>query len=71
MKYKSSNKRKKEIEDVYRHIGLQSEEVRNYFVALGRLAGLEESEKKIVFIEADITSFGAGEMTNARLESDT
>jgi hypothetical protein len=71
MKRKPEKKRIKEIENVYRTLGLQSEEVRKYLVALGTLPSHEEKEKKAVFIEAGTTSFGSGGLTHARLESAT
>ena len=69
MKLKQSKKRLKELQDVYRTLGLESEEFRKYLIALATLPGQTEQECSIVFIEAGITSYSQGEFKNARLES--
>lgn len=68
MKPKVDKKRIKEINDVYRSLGLQSEEVRRYLVGLGTLPEYAEQQKETIFIEAGITSLGSGGLTYARLE---
>lgn len=66
MKRKIKKKRIKEIEEVYKTLGLQSEEARRYFAALGNIPVNENQVNKIsIFIEADTGSFGSGEITNA------
>jgi len=70
MKRKTDKKRLKEIEEVYKTLGLQSKEARRYFAALGNISNYESQEKKVsIFIEASTGSFGLGEIINARLES--
>ena len=69
MKIKTNKKRLKEIQDVYRTLGLESEEYRKYLVALALFPEQLEKKRSIVFIEADINSFKYGELKNARLES--
>ncbi len=70
MKHKPVNKKwLKQIEDVYRTLGLQSDEVRKYFTTIGNLPGHAKKERETIFIEAGTTSFSLGELTNARLES--
>lgn len=68
MKPKVGKKRIKEIDDVYRSLGLQSEEVRRYLVGLGTFPEYAEQQKKTIFIEAGITSLGSGGLAHARLE---
>jgi acyl-[acyl carrier protein]--UDP-N-acetylglucosamine O-acyltransferase len=66
MKRKIKKKRIEEIEEVYKTLGLQSEEARRYFAALGNIPVNETQVNKIsIFIEADTGSFGSGEITNA------
>jgi len=65
MKHKPDKKRLKEIEHVYRSLGLQSKTVRKYLSALGTPPGYTEEEQKIIFIEAGTTSSSSGEFTNA------
>ena len=72
MKLKPDEKRLKEIQEVYRSLGLESEEVRKHLAALATLPGQTEQERPIVFIEAGTTgttSYSHGELENARLES--
>lgn len=69
MKIKSETERIKKIEEVYKTLGLQSEEARKYFAFLNSVPKYEKEEKKIsVFIEADTVSFGTGAFANAGLE---
>jgi len=66
MKRKIKKKRIKEIEEVYKTLGLQSEEARRYFAALGNIPVNENQANKVsIFIEADTGSFGSGEINNA------
>ncbi|HPA44851.1 MAG TPA: hypothetical protein PLG59_12850 [bacterium] len=68
MKPKADKNRIKEIKDVYRSIGLQSEEVRKYFAGLGTLPEYPDQQKETIFIEAGITSCGSGGLIYAGLE---
>ncbi len=65
---KSLKMRMKEIEAVYRTLGLQSEEVRKYFIALGNMKDLGKKEKNSIFIEAATTSQSSGGWEHAGLE---
>ena len=62
MKLKPNKKRLKEIQEVYRSLGLESEEVRKYLAALATLPGQTQQEHPIVFIEAGATSYSHGEL---------
>ena len=68
MKGQASKERLEEIRRIYRSLGLESEEVRKYLVALGTLPKQSEQERPVVFIEAGNTSNSHGEIENARLE---
>ena len=66
MKRIIKKKRIKEIEEVYKTLGLKSEEARRYYAALGNSPVNEHRGNKVsIFIEADTGSFGSGEITNA------
>ena len=67
MKLKPSKKRLKEIEAVYKLLGLNSEQLK-YFVPLTTLPRRPEGRHPIVFIESGITSESHGEFQNAGLE---
>jgi len=71
MKGEAGKKRLKEIEEVYKTLGINSREARRYFVALGNTPDYGGEQKKVsIFIEADTGSLGSGEIKNAGLESD-
>jgi hypothetical protein len=69
MQDKPDEKRLEEIQEVYRSMGLESEEVRKYLASLPSSLGETEQERPIIFIEAGTTSYSQGEFKYARLES--
>ena len=69
LKLKPDKKRLEEIQEVYRSMGLESEESRKYLAALASVPGQTELKRHPVFIEAGITSYSQGKFENARLES--
>lgn len=69
MQHKPDEKRLEEVRELYRYMGLESEEDRRYLAALPSLAGQTEKKPTIVFIEAGTTSYSHGEFKNAGLES--
>ena len=69
MKKESDEKRLEEIQEVYRSLGLESEEVRKYLASLPSLFGQTEQKRPIIFIEAGTTSYSQGEFKYARLAS--
>ena len=72
MKSKGKTKRIREIEEVYKTLGLQSEKAQKYFFFLSSVPTYEKEGKKIsVFIEADTVSHGTGAFSNAGLESNS
>jgi len=72
MKTKPEKRRLEEIEEVYKTLGLQDDEMRKYFLLLSNMPTFEKQEgKPIIFIEADTVSFGTGDFANAGLESNS
>ena len=67
MNMKVSKKRLKEIESVYRSMGLTPEQLKHFY-ALAALAKHTKQERPFVFIEAGTTSDSGGEFQNARSE---
>ena len=67
MNMKVSKKRLKEIEDVYKSMGLTSEQL-ECFNALAALAKHTKQERPFAFIESGTTSDSSGEFNNAGLE---
>ena len=67
MKLKPDKKRLEEIQDVYRTLGLDSEEFRKYLVSLA--APSLEPPRPVVYIECGSTSELQGEFKDAGLES--
>ena len=67
MNMKVSKKRLKEIEDVYKSMGLTSEQL-EHFNTLNILTKQTRREHPIVFIEAGTTSDSDGELSDAGLE---
>jgi hypothetical protein len=68
---KARSPRKRNIRQVYRELGLDSEALRKYLLSFRE--GVAESEKKrdIVFIEAGTTSESSGAFDHAGLEPDS
>ena len=67
MNMKVSKKRLKEIESVYRSMGLTSEQLK-YFNALNTLSKQTKQNRPIVFLESGISSDSHGDFQNAGLE---
>ena len=66
MKFEPDEKRLKELQDVYRSLGLNSEQL-GYFASLEGLARQAEPEHPIVLI-TETTSDSAGELEDAKLD---
>jgi hypothetical protein len=56
MKRKLDKKRLKEIQKVYRSLGIESKNIRKYLTKLGTLPDQSEQKEPTIFIEAGITS---------------
>ena len=67
IKRKPSKKRLREIQEVYRSMGLDSETLK-YFAPLMPLPQATEQERPIVFIESGISSDSHGDFQNAGLD---
>ena len=67
MKLKPSKKRLKEIQEVYRSMGLNPEQLK-YFSPLTPLPQPVEQEQPIIFIESGISSDSYGDFEDAGLE---
>lgn len=55
----------KETEELYRTLGLQSEEVRHYLVGLGTMGTQEQNPRRMLFIEAGASSLSSGSYSDA------
>ena len=67
MKRKLSKKRLKEIQDVYRSMGLTPEQLK-HFNALHTLSKQTKQNRPIVFLESGISSDSHGDFQNGGLE---
>lgn len=64
-KNSKTTKRAAEITELYRRLGIESQEVRKYLLSLGSMGAIGRKETPIIFIELAATSEGAGEVDNA------